>query len=242
MKSRIRESYNKHCKEYHQKMQDPKTSFWNRYVEWPALRSLLKPVVKNKKIADIGCGSGIHTRKIIALGGKVKGIDLSEAMIKTARQENPKIEFHVGSVEKTPFQNNEFDVAVSGLVAHYIKNLKPFFKEAHRILKRGGLFVFSMHHPSSEVFKKITIARKKEKLFGDYFHNQSYEWNMLGGMDLISYHHTFENIINSLNDCGFTTERIIEARACKGSRTHDPGSYDKSHKHPFFLIVKARKL
>ena len=46
------------------------------------------PNVKNKKVLDLGCGSGLYVKKLVKKGAKVKGIDLSPALINFAKIEN----------------------------------------------------------------------------------------------------------------------------------------------------------
>ena len=143
-------TYDKFGKVYHKKRHNPKENFYNEYLEMPAISSLLKNIVKKKKVLDLGCGSGIFSKKLRSWGAKVTGIDLSKTLINIAQKENPEINFFVGNAEKTKFKNKEFDIVVSGLMLHYLKNLKKSFLEVSRILKNDGLFVFSMNHPVRE--------------------------------------------------------------------------------------------
>jgi ubiquinone/menaquinone biosynthesis C-methylase UbiE len=236
-----KEAYDKKSKEYHQKLINSGDHFWNNFLEVP-MKKILKEIVKNKKILDLGCGSGVRTKKLSKLNPKkIVGLDLSEELIKIAKDNFPKVEFHSGDAKNTGFKNSTFDVVNSDLMVHYFKDLKPLFKEISRILKSKGYFVFSMHHPVYEV-----TDRKKEKndtkyLLKPYFHNNLYKWKMLEGMELISYHHTFEDIFASLKKSEFVIEELIEPHKINSKGQFKKKHIERATKFPSFLIIKARK-
>jgi 2-polyprenyl-3-methyl-5-hydroxy-6-metoxy-1,4-benzoquinol methylase len=70
---------------------------------------------KNRKILDIGCGTGRHSIELARRGYKVTGIDLSESMINKARsnakKENLKIDFHIKDARNFSL-NESFDLAI----------------------------------------------------------------------------------------------------------------------------------
>ena len=70
---------------------------------------------KNRKILDIGCGTGRHSIELARRGFKVTGIDLSESMINKARsnakKENLKIDFHIKDARNFSLDES-FDLAI----------------------------------------------------------------------------------------------------------------------------------
>ena len=171
----------------------------------------------------------------------VTGLDISGNLIEIAKKENPKIKFYVGNAAKSPFKNSQFNLVSSSLMVHYFKNLKPLFKEVSRILKKKGFFVFSMHHPIMEISGKLNVKGIKGSLLKPYFHNNKYLWTLHKKINLVSYHHTLENIINSLNDSGFVIERILEPKASEKTKKINKKMYYRTNLRPSFLIIKARK-
>ena len=232
-----KKEYNKYGAEYHKELLNSKSGFWHKYLEKPAMTSLLKPIVKNKIVLDLGCGSGIYTKKLNSFGAQVKGLDLSKSLIEIAKKENSKINFFVGDAKKTPFDNSQFDIVSSSLMVHYFKKLVPLFKEVSRILKKKGIFVFSITHPINEVITKKDNLFK----FTDYFHRRKYGWEMQSGMKVKNYHHTFEDIVNSLNDSGFIIERVLEKKPPLSSKKINLPAYKKAGICPSSLIIKAKK-
>lgn len=62
----------------------------NEVVEKPTMFSLL-PDLTNKKVLDLGCGTGVHLAHYLELGAsKVVGLDLSELMLKQAESDLAK--------------------------------------------------------------------------------------------------------------------------------------------------------
>jgi ubiquinone/menaquinone biosynthesis C-methylase UbiE len=237
-----RNIYNKFGKAYHEKRTIPSKNFWNEFIEMPAMERLLKSEVKNKEVLDLGCGSGIFTSKLQLWGAKAVGSDLSKALIEIARKSYPKLSFFVEDAQKTSFKNSRFDIVSSSLMVHYIKNLDKLFGEVSRILKKDGVFVFSIHHPTNEIVKKIKLGNVTEYALSDYFNTDKYTWNMLEGMDMISYHHTFEDISTALFKAGFVIELILEPKPDKSSKSIDEKAHSRTSKCPSFAIIKAKKV
>jgi len=239
--------YDKFSEEYHQHLLNKGENNWHRYIEKPVMKRILKEIIKNKSVLDLGCGSGIFTNELIKFNPKnITGIDLSGGLINIAKREYPKIDFLVGDAKNTPFKNSEFDVVSSSLMVHYFDNLISLFKEINRILKSNGYFVFSMHHPVMEVSGRLIINGKEDKensLLKPYFKEGVYNWKLGEKMkNMIAYHHTFETIFNSLNKSGFVIENLFETKAQNKLKKINKKFYNRVMKRPSFLIIKARKL
>lgn len=70
---------------------------------------------KSLKILDVGCGTGRHAIELTKRGYNVTGIDLSDSLLKRAKQkaaeQNLQIDFQKHDARNLPF-NNEFDMAI----------------------------------------------------------------------------------------------------------------------------------
>ena len=70
---------------------------------------------KQPRILDIGCGTGRHSIELTKRGYNVTGIDLSESMLKRAKEkalkENLNIDFQKQDARNLTFKN-EFDLAI----------------------------------------------------------------------------------------------------------------------------------
>jgi ubiquinone/menaquinone biosynthesis C-methylase UbiE len=103
-----------------------------------------------KKIIDLGCGTGNHAIRLSKLGYEVTGVDISPTMLKIAKEKDKKarvkfIQGDMKNIEKVILK--KFDAAIclgqafSSLVTN--KEIRIFFKELNKVLKRNGLFIFN---------------------------------------------------------------------------------------------------
>lgn len=102
-------------------------------------------VSPDSRVLDIGCGSGWASRLLAdyAFEGRVTGIDISDEMIRVAREQSQSasnVDFEVASAEQLPFADNEFTHAFSMESLYYYRNIPKALGEIHRVLKVGGLF------------------------------------------------------------------------------------------------------
>src|SRR5690349_4141440 len=98
------------------------------------------------RVLDIGCGSGWATRLLAdyAFEGQVTGIDISDEMVRVARDSSPShanVSYEVASAEQLPFADHEFTHAFSMESLYYYRNVPKALSEILRVLKPGGLFV-----------------------------------------------------------------------------------------------------
>jgi ubiquinone/menaquinone biosynthesis C-methylase UbiE len=92
---------------------------------------------------DVGCGSGNYTCALSDQGFRFCGIDISEEMLSKARQKSSKIEWVHGDARNLPFQNGQFDGALSVLATHHIKDIEKCFSEVYRVIKKGNFVLFT---------------------------------------------------------------------------------------------------
>lgn len=106
-------------------------------------------------ILDISCGNGILSRKLAGLGADVTGIDFSEALIELAEGYTPGVDnprYAVADVtvpeELARWSNGNFDAAVCNMALFDIADIEPLIRALPKMLKPGGMFIFSILHPA----------------------------------------------------------------------------------------------
>lgn len=123
------------------KRYDKAVSRLSSLLYWHAIRDLKKLGVKERYL-EAGCGPGILALKIAEeFGVEVVAFDLSESMVKIARErarrENASVDFRVGDVENDYF--GEFDVVYSTFSLHHWANPEKGLKNLWRMVKPGGV-------------------------------------------------------------------------------------------------------
>lgn len=108
-------------------------------------------LVKGETVLDLGSGAGLDSflaANIVGKEGKVIGVDMTPEMIRKARENARKgnfenVEFRTGEIENIPADDNSVDVVISNCVINLSPDKKKVFKEAYRILKKGGRLMVS---------------------------------------------------------------------------------------------------
>jgi SAM-dependent methyltransferase len=94
-----------------------------------------------ERILDVGCGEGTLTRKIVARGASVLGIDNSPEMIAAARAAG--IDAVLMDAADMPL-SAEFDAAFSNAALHWVLEKERAARAIFRALKPGGRFAGEM--------------------------------------------------------------------------------------------------
>jgi SAM-dependent methyltransferase len=117
---------------------------------------ILSKIGKAKRVLDVGCLGGKFSLLIKSQNNEVFGLELNP--VAAALAEKKGIRVKIADVEEgIPFDSESFDVVNAGEVIEYIYDTKNFFDEARRVLKRKGLFLFTIRNVNS-LENRIRIA------------------------------------------------------------------------------------
>lgn len=97
-------------------------------------------ITQGTTVLEMGCGFGRSIPFLRPTAGELHLIDISDAMIKTARENHPsdgQVHFHVCEAEKTPFKSDMFDYVVCFAVLDALYQSKAL-AEMNRIGKIGS--------------------------------------------------------------------------------------------------------
>lgn len=234
---------------YDKMRKDDKGRNANDLVEIPNFRKLI-PNVKEKKILDLGCGYGENDKYCRGLGAKeILGIDISEHMIKIAEKNNTdeNIKYKVMAMEDISKIKEKFDIVISSLAFHYVKDYEKLIKDIYNLLNDNGILIFSIDHPlriasKFEPWMKKNYTEINGKWFllvSDYNREgiREKEWN---GVMVKKYHRNFSSLINGLVNSGFKIDKILEPIPDEESIKIIP-KYINQYDRPYFLFIRAKK-
>jgi 2-polyprenyl-3-methyl-5-hydroxy-6-metoxy-1,4-benzoquinol methylase len=130
-----------------------KSNLMRKHIEKATVLSMLKDV-QAKAVLDLACGEGNYTRTIKEYGARyVVGVDLSEKMITSAREEEKKqplgIEYRVGDVRELE-QIGLFDIATAVYLFPYAQTeqtLVDMAQAVYRNLKPNGRLIAVTMNP-----------------------------------------------------------------------------------------------
>jgi ubiquinone/menaquinone biosynthesis C-methylase UbiE len=170
--------------------------------------------IKGKKILDIGCGGGQASIALAKQGGICTGIDISEkqitAAVKNSKKEGVSVEFLISPFSSiSKFGKNVFDTAISIMSLQYCNDLSRLFNDVNRLLRRDGLFVFSIEHPFYLIVNPATL-----KINDSYF-SEGIKREKETGTDgkssyYLYYNRKISTIVNLVVSAGFVVEKILE--------------------------------
>ena len=213
--------------------------------EWSELQKIL-PDFHDKNVLDLGCGYGWHCKYAVDNGAKyILGTDISHKMLEIAEQKNndERIEYQCIAMEDLSIPAETFDVVLSSLAFHYIKDFESLVKNISNWLKIGGEFVFSVEHPIFTSYGTQDWYYDKD---GNILHfpvdNYYYEGKreaVFLGEKVSKYHRTLTTYLNTLLQNDFMFQHIIEPQP-QEEMMNIAGMKDEMRR-PMMLLISARK-
>lgn len=135
---------------------------------------------ENDRILEVGFGTGKFFDKLFLNESRlqVKGIDYSEEMVETAKNNNRnsiasgKLDVRLGRSDNIPFPDESFDKIFCNMVVYFWEAPQKHLKEIYRVLKPDGLFYTGIRSKQSMTafpfvkygFKLYEIPEWKETL------------------------------------------------------------------------------
>lgn len=203
--------------------------------------------VTDKKVLDIGCGSG-HSLQYMGIKGakELWGLDLTTKQIETAkkllRDQQVKVSLFESPMEENPgLPSNYFDIVYSIYALGWTVDLQRTLTNVYSYLKLGGVFIFSWEHPIHDrlAYEKSSFIFKKS------YNIEGPEYNEAWHNTAIIYHRKLSTYINTLIQSGFTIEKVIDdVLLPEENRSDDPAkwySMQRAQLVPATFIIKASK-
>lgn len=227
----------------------------HEYVEKPAMYGKL-PDVSGLDILCVGCGTGEECHHLKSLGARhIVGIDISDGLIAYARKSYPDMDFHVMDMEQLTFPPESFDLVYSSLVMHYVDSWKNTLESVHSVLKPGGKFLFSTHHPVTWGAERTRTVDVRSSLLGytkfknsntfetrgDYLNTRRIDDVWFGDFEVSYVHRSMEALLKDILESKFELSDYVEPKAIGACREVNPAYWEIHQKIPTFIIFELLK-
>jgi SAM-dependent methyltransferase len=122
-------------------------------------------------VLEIACGTGLVTRRLrerLDPTVRLVATDLSKAMLDYARGKpsvSKDVEWREADAVNLPFGDGQFGAVVCAFGVMFVPDKKAAFREAHRVLKEGGILLFNVWDRIEENPHAAASAEVVEGLF-----------------------------------------------------------------------------
>lgn len=185
-----------------------------------------KYLSNNGRIIEAGCGSG---RVLIALtirGYKIEGVEWATKTVEKVKKIFPDLSIRPGDVMQLGVPDEYYEGYISlGVVEHREEGPEPFFAEAYRVLKPGGIAMIS--------FPWFNKARKRR------IYEDSQLPRTLEGLDFYQYAFTEDEMESILKKSGFKVLEYFPHAVYHGMKS-EIGLLNSIDKIPFLNRAVTR--
>lgn len=126
----------------------------------------LSPIIKNSKILDIGIGGGRTTKYLLPISRDYTGVDYVPQFAEETAKKYPDAKILCSDATNLKeFADETFDFVLfsyNGLDSISNEQRLMVINEVFRVLKKGGIFMFSSHNRDYQDFNKLPWQRKIE--------------------------------------------------------------------------------
>lgn len=218
--------------------------------------------LNNKVILELGCGNGYLGPVFVTQKSKrIILLDISKYNLQFAKEKcnDSKIIFlEQDATKKWKVDSNSIDVVYSNMMLNEVENIKTPIKEAFRVLKNNGVFIFSVTHPAWDlyVFAQEVVGVKSNKIsgLGNYFRrgfakfimgahsktNPSLAEKYNQEFEIEHYQRPLSDYFNELINTGFCVRKIIEPELTNELLQENPRFSDYKN-HPVGLVFYSKK-
>ncbi|MGI2326910.1 methyltransferase domain-containing protein [Planococcus sp. YIM B11945] len=234
MKEHVKEIFNQLAAIYENSVDA--TSLYNSEYERPAMMAELPRDLSGMNVFDAGCAAGWYTEQLADRCATVTAVDLSPEMVEAAkRRVGERADVLCLDLEnELPFQAESFDLILSSLTLHYLPDWNGAFAEFRRVLKPGGILLFSVHHPFTDIRLLQTPAYFSIEPIIDRWNKEGKEF------DVPFYRRPLSGILNTVLK-QFTLEKVIEPQPTASFKERYREGFERLMAGPQFIIIKATK-
>jgi ubiquinone/menaquinone biosynthesis C-methylase UbiE len=167
--------------------------------------------VRDKKVLEVGCGSGFASQLFAEAGATVTAVDLTPWAVQTTQRRLDAFalpgEVLEADAELLPFEDDHFDIVFSWGVIHHTTAMDRALAELVRVCRPNGQVILMLYHRNSLFFvfyrllaRFLPIARKIGLHFEGARHGER--------EGLIARHFTRRAVEQLLREAGLRVDQI----------------------------------
>lgn len=238
---------------------------WDEIVEtargdslWSSLEALL-PDLEGKRVLDAGCGSGVYTSRLLDRGGDVIGVEISEAMLREARDRVPEATFRRADLSESLdcLGDGSVDVVLCQHVFSHLENLAVPLEEFARVLVDDGFLVVSTHNP---VYDYLVVRDERQPTTGDRVdlektvhtapgapsYTETERFDVTYGTGSAAnrgtyYRRSFEDLFSPVLAAGFDLQNVVEPTEAESSTENGGNVRGEEDYPPETICFRARR-
>ncbi len=201
--------------------------------------------VDQRDVLEYGCGGAQWSIALARRGARCTGLDNSARQLTHAQAAIDRYSVSVklvhGYAEHTPFADSSFDIVFCDHGAMSFVDPERTVPEVSRILRRGGIFAFSVEHPIHAITWSDSLDAPSRTLHRSYFALGRQETMTDGG---VTYVRPIAAYIALLIANGFNVENLLEPRPPHRATTtyQNFASPEWAGEFPAELMIRARRL
>ena len=163
--------------------------------------------IKNRNIAsvlELACGTGRVTsllRQSLSEKTQITATDLNPEMLQVAQKKvsAKNVTWATVDMQNIPFPDAHFDLVVCQFGIMFVPDKPKAFSEIHRVLKKGGLFLFN----AWDTLENNPASFMADKVMNSYFRNDPVPFYQVP----FSFHDK-DIIVRTMADAGFSNPKI----------------------------------
>jgi SAM-dependent methyltransferase len=214
--------------------------------------------VIGRQVVDVGCGEGHVARRLARLGARVVGVEPTAALLAAAqeseRAEPLGVDYRPGGAEDlgpagARLADAGADAVCAVLVLHHVADLDAALREAHRVLRPGGVLAVVLPHPwtDHEGARWVPGPDGERRAVGAYGREGYWSSGPAEGpgaapaaltsvREIGWYHRTLGTWLTALAQAGFVLDEVREPAG-----DDVPGTDPRWAQVPRFLALRAAR-
>ncbi len=217
--------------------------------------------VRGLTVLDLGCGEGRFARMLSERGARVTGVDVAPTMVRLAQEMEDASPLGVRYLTRDAARldglaDGAFELVVAYMSFMDIEDHCGAIREAGRVLRPNGRFVFSILHPCFDELPPLgwerrepgvrTNSNKLHFKVDNYFGRRPRlvrwgEW--WPGVDFatVNLRRPISDYASALRDAGFLIRNLLEPTPPPEVIEQDPESWGDNLRIAYFLIFDCLK-